>query len=625
MRATDTDSAKGRIKQTDRLPAFDTFREQASALELVRRSLFGAPVYTVVSLIMLAGTPMLMDFGVWSVVEIVALVMLGVVRVWFALGFPERYKKVGERAVFQFSVLTALQSLTLGVLSGIVIWQYWATEEVVLTIVLAAGCIAAGTSALSVRRSAHFIFLACVLAPFGIAVLLVGGLAKALLIIGFLSLMAFLVQDGGQAKQAHIQRLKAFYDAQITRRRSALEIEAKKEFIREIGHELRTPVNSIIGMAALLLDENLSRRPREIAETIRKKGNELLGLVGNVPGAIPSSHEKEDNRLGSLDLSQCITRVIDLYAPEAKEKGVELKACLDELPSSVISCDEDKLEQVLANLLANAVQFTEKGSITLDTACECLDDGFLQIAFTISDTGIGIPAERLETVFDPFSPSGAKSSGRFGGGGLGLPLCKGLVELLGGTIAIDSKAGEGTRVTFTIRVELDPLNLESPQAKWELARASRHKNTPDPDLARRYPHEVLVVDDDDIHRQIVCVQLQKMGYTPTEAADGEEAIAAVMQGEFDLIFMDLRMPHMNGVESSRWIRERFDGGRGVRIIALTGDATIEARERCMLAGMDNFITKPVQVKDLEAILRHSVGEDESSAHAAADSGLSLVK
>jgi len=587
-----------------RLPAFDTFLEQASALELARRSIFGALVYTVVSLIMLAGTPMLMDYGIWSVVEMASLVMLGVVRTWFAFGFEERYKKIGERAVTQFSILTALQSLTLGVLSGMVIWQYWATREVVLTIVLAAGCIAAGTSALSVRRSAHFIFLGCVLAPFGIAVLLVGGLAKALLIVGFLSLMAFLVQDGGQAKHAHIQRFKVFYDAQISRRRSALEIEAKKEFISEVGHEIRAPVNSIIGLAALLLDENLNRHSREIAETIRKKSRELLNLVGNVPGAIQGVYDVSDSRYGALDIVQCINQVVDLYKPEAQDKGLQLTTQLDDLPASVVSCDEDKLEQVIANLLANAVQFTEQGSITLESSCESLEDGFIRIEFAVTDTGVGIPQEQLETVFNPFSPSGAKFSGRFGGGGLGLPLCKGLVELLGGDIWVESKIGKGTTVRFTIRVELDPLEIDKTANKWQPAGKVKVRQLAEGELAQKYPHNILVVDDDDIHRQIVCVQLKKMGYETTEAADGEEAIAAVMRGEFDLIFMDLRMPNMNGAESSRWIRERFDGNRNVRIIALTGDATIEARERCILAGMDNFVTKPVQVKDLEAILRH---------------------
>lgn len=127
-------------------------------------------------------------------------------------------------------------------------------------------------------------------------------------------------------------------------------------------------------------------------------------------------------------------------------------------------------------------------------------------------------------------------------------------------------------------------------------------------LSQTHPHRILVVDDDEIHRHIVCVQLKKMGYEADEAEDGKQAVAAVLLRDYDLIFMDLRMPNMNGIEASRWIRERFSGSGNVRIIALTGDATVDAREQCLRAGMDNFVTKPVQVKDLEAVLSHSSRE-----------------
>src|SRR5665811_227601 len=133
------------VDQSDRIPVLEAYLEKASALELARRSLLGAPVYTIISLIMLVGTPMLMDYGWWSVAEIILLIMLGGIRVWFAIHFPSHYEDVGEKSVVQFSILTALQSLTLGVVSAMVVWQYWAAEEVVLTIVLSAGCIAAGT------------------------------------------------------------------------------------------------------------------------------------------------------------------------------------------------------------------------------------------------------------------------------------------------------------------------------------------------------------------------------------------------------------------------------------------------------------------------------------------------
>jgi signal transduction histidine kinase len=286
------------MSELDQLPNLEAYMDRTSALELARRSLLGAPVYTVISLIMLAGTPMLMDYGRLAAVEGALLILLGCVRVWFALNFERRYDQVDERAVIEFSILTAIQSLTLGVLSAIVIWQYWAAQQVVMTIVLSAGCIAAGTSALSVRRSAQLIFLACVLAPFGISVYFAGGLAQAALIVGFLSLMAFLVQDGGQAKGAYFQRLKEHYTEEISRRRSALEIQARQEFLSDISHDIRAPVNSIIGMTALLLDERLGRRSREIAETIRKSTNSLLNKIGNIPGSINTNHSTAELQVG---------------------------------------------------------------------------------------------------------------------------------------------------------------------------------------------------------------------------------------------------------------------------------------------------------------------------------------
>lgn len=595
----------------DQLPDLETYLEEASAHELARRSLLGAPVYTVISLVVLMGTPMLMDYGWWSALEVLALIMLGAVRVWFARSFEDRYERIGEKAVVQFSILTALQSLTLGVLTGMVIWQYWAAQEVILTIVLATGCVAAGTSALSVRRSAHIIFLACVLGPFGLAILLVGGPVKALLILGFLSLMAFLVQDGGHAKSVFFKSLKEHYGKQIDRRKSVIEIQAKKEYIREIGHKVRSPVNSIIGMTALLLDEKLNQRSREIADNIRHSSSSLLDLIGNIPGSIKAIHEIPESLLKSLSMSEHIHKIINLFKQDASAKGIKLTAELQGIPEDIIFCEESNLEQVLVNLLNNAVKFTEKGSITLSSSSKNLQNGEVLITFELSDTGAGIPSEQIENLFNPFSSSGAKTSGKFGGGGLGLPLCKGLVELMGGDIWLESNEGQGTTVSFTVRAELDPADT-SWQPEEGLADDVKTKH--EPNLSATYPHRILVVDDDDIHRQIVCVQLQKMGYLADEAADGEQAVAAVLQGNYDLIFMDLRMPNMSGIESSKWIREHY-GNNAVRIIALTGDATIEAREKSIRAGMDNFVTKPVQPKDLEAILYHSFDQVQFSTNA----------
>ncbi len=571
------------------------FLDRASAMELAKRSLVGAPVYTVISLIMVFGTPFLREFG-WIVgVETIALILLGVVRLLFARGFEERYDKIGEKAVIQFSILTAIQSLTLGVLAGIVIWQYWATQEAVLTIVLSAGCIAAGTSALSVRHSAHLIFLACVLGPFGISVMLVGGVAKAMLIVGFLVLMAFLVQDGGQARRVYVERLRNHYDEQINRRRIAVEDEAKQRFLSDIGHDIRTPANSIIGLTELLLDEPLEARPRNFVELVQRNSRALLDLIDDIPGSVKSRLDKNERAANQLQLHAFIEKIIGLYATDAKEKNIELVTDLSEAPQSVLMGDESHLEQVLVNLLSNAIKFTEGGRIELAAHSELLEDDKIRVEFEIVDTGAGVPTDMLPSLFDPFSESGAKTSGRYGGGGLGLPICKGLVELMGGEISIESEEGKGTTVRFDVVTQVDPNDPLSSNMSLQATGT----------FAKKHPHNILIVDDEETHREIMSALLRRLGYTPTQAVDGQDAIQAATEGDFDLIFMDLRMPNLNGLEAAGWIREYSSDRAELRIIALTGDALRETRRSALRAGMDDFLPKPVQLQQLETVLKRS--------------------
>ena len=441
---------------------FPAYMEKQSALELARRSVLGAPVYVLISLIIFIGTPIFMEYGWWAVAEAGLLVLLGVVRVWFAITFKQRYEQLGERAVLQFNILTALQSLTLGVLAAVVIYKYWASQDVVLTIVLSAGCVAAGTSALSVRRSAHFIFLACVLVPLGVSLFLVGGLPKALLVIGFLLLMAFLVQDGGLARRTNTQHMKDHYNVQVSRHRMTVESQAKTEFLTGLGQRVRKPVNSIIGMNINLRELDLDKKSHRITKSIAASTKELLDLVDEFPSLVDSEIGLVNDDLfeGSMGLHQCAYSVVEMYQPEASEKGLELISRLDGLPQANVKFDHDHLSQILANLLSNAVKFTKKGSVVLGATCKEPADGTQIIEFSLSDTGVGIPAGQLKNIFNPFSPSGAKSSAKYGGtGGLGLPLCKGLVELVNGEIWIKSKKGKGTTVKFTFPVK--PVVVEA--------------------------------------------------------------------------------------------------------------------------------------------------------------------
>lgn len=443
-------SADQELNTDARWPDLESYLDRASALELARRSLIGAPVYAVLSLVMLLGTPIHSHYGWWTVAEAGLLLALGVIRFVFARGFEQRYERIGEKAVAQFSILTALQSLTLGVLAAMVIWFYWSTSEVVLTVVLSAGCIAAGTSALSIRKSAHAIFLACVLVPLGIAVLLVGGAVKALLILGFLVLMAFLVQDGGQARRSFLEKLKDHYSHQLVQRRIAIENQAIKQYMESLVHELRTPVHTIVGLLDPLLDGELSEIRLPSAQALRRNCSVLVDLVNNIPGSAEIRARADP----------------DAGLPEPPEAGTQSSA----------------------------------GSVRLAADEE------------------------------------------------GQPLAEG-----------------------------DTL-----------------------------PQQLLVVDDDEVHRAILSAYLEKCGYQPDQAADGKEAIEAVKKKHYNLIFMDLRMPGMGGLEAIRWIREHFDDkGRSIRIIVLTADHSVETRNQCYSAGADQFMAKPFLPNDLEPVLKQS--------------------
>jgi len=422
---------------------------------------------------------------------------------------------------------------------------------------------------------------------------------------------------------ANFKRLKEHNGEEILRRRTALELQAKQEFIKDIGQNISAPVNSIIGMTSLLMEEKLNKKSREIVEAIQSSGNSLLNLIANVPGAMKTVHDAPEAQLGVLDIKLCINDVMDLYAIEAGEKELEISVLLEDIPKNLTSCNQDHIEQVLAHLMSNALKNTERGSICLSSSCEVLGDGAVMIEFSLADTGIGIPVENRRDIFNPFNCEDDDSVADSGSPGLGLPLCKRLVEQMGGDIWIEDNEGQGTVVKFTIREELDPschlpedpksvdYRLEDVELEDEVELgdvvelkdvSSRKKTGKTSNLAKSHPLKILIVDDDDIHRKILGVQLQKLGYTADEAADGEQAVAAVMQENYDLIFMDIRMPKMNGIESTHWILERFNGSGKTRVVALTGDATNEAREQCLQAGMDNVVIKPVKVKDLETIV-----------------------
>ena len=281
---------------------------------------------------------------------------------------------------------------------------------------------------------------------------------------------------------------------------------------------------------------------------------------------------------------------------QASAKGLDIHARVSPEIPPLMRGDAHRLRQVLTNLSANAIKFTERGEIGLDAILESQGDGTANVRFTITDTGIGIQPEQAALLFSPFVQGDASTTRKYGGTGLGLAICKQLVEMMGGTIGVDSREGQGSTFWFTTVFELPTSEHEQTVSH---GRDGTFVAPPSADLSRRAAR-ILLVEDNTTNRVVTLAQLQKLGHTGCPVINGAEAVEAVERGGFDLVLMDCHMPVMDGFEATRRIRSSAQ--RGVPIIAITADAMAEDRERCLSEGMNDYLAKPVELRTLQDML-----------------------